>query len=380
MISTKKRDLKVEIMRIIAQYTVIASHIKGSVILANGELSSKVVMVESFCSICVLTFFVLSGFFMYNKEGDLLKLWKNAIVNFFKTIGVPFILAALFCIVFEDFLDTKASFLDCIRHMDFIHVLKTFFTGIVNLNVNSWPFSCAHLWFIFEYFFIVLVFPITYLILKKLDRKIVYAIVGLCAILLLANDYLMYSGNDILETTLFHYLRKPIFYSMLGSVLYNDFLIKRCKGPAGAIVNKKIFVASLGLYLVSVFTIFFVQRSYYINKSMYPYFASYESGLALISTISFICIIYNIRFTSILSIRKQKWAYYLASKMFGVYMIHFIFVHKLTTLGLQPILISKLTNPLYFILYYLLYGLAIMALSLLIIRAFDLIVGKGTKS
>ena len=105
-----KRNVKIEIIRLIACFAVIWYHIRELPFKSNGELSETAVFFECICTICVMTFFLITGFFIYNKKGNIIYDWLKMLKKFFINIFIPFIIICIITLIFHDYLISKNSF------------------------------------------------------------------------------------------------------------------------------------------------------------------------------------------------------------------------------------------------------------------------------
>ena len=97
------RNVKIELIRLIACMAVIWYHVRELPWKTNGELSETAVFFECICTICVMTFFLITGFFIYNKKGSIIENWISLIKKFFIQVFVFFIIVSIFTIVFMTF-------------------------------------------------------------------------------------------------------------------------------------------------------------------------------------------------------------------------------------------------------------------------------------
>ena len=190
-------NIKVEIIRILACISVIWYHIRFLPWKSNGELSEMAVLFESICTICVMTFFLMSGFFIYDKKNNIFADWIYLIKNFFIKIFIPFLAVAIFCIVFHKYLITTSTFYECIKNFSFSNIINALRDSVITLTSNSLPGSAAHLWYIYAYLYIILAYPITRFILTKTPRYATYILIVIILFIMIFNDYKSFYGNSI---------------------------------------------------------------------------------------------------------------------------------------------------------------------------------------
>lgn len=177
-----KRNIKIEIIRLIACMAVIWYHIRELPWKTNGELSETAVFFECVCTICVMTFFLITGFFIYNRKGTILENWGYLIKKFFSQVFIFFILVCIFTIVFHEFLISRESFLYCIQNASLSKIATTLFDSFKHFSANYLPGTAAHLWYIFSYAIIIIAYPITKFIIEKFPKYITYVILVILTI------------------------------------------------------------------------------------------------------------------------------------------------------------------------------------------------------
>ena len=374
IVKNRIRDLKVEILRVIASIVVVCYHIRSLPYKIDNTVSETNVMIECFCSICVLTFFLISGFYIYNKNGNIFKDWFDILKNFFIKIFIPFYLLVTISLVFNDFFLSSKTLYQCIKNFDLKNYFNLIYIGFKNFNVNSWPGTSAHLWYVFSYLLILLVYPINRLFLTKTNKYIIYIFLLIITLLHILNDYLIFNENVFIQY-FFDIFKKPIYFSEVGFVLYNDFIKKYLikKDSQHFIINRKIFIFGLVLYVYSIVILFIVQYNYYtFVRGVYTY-TSWLSSIALFETIGFIILIYCINFEKIFNEKLTNIIYFISKRTLGIYLIHYFIVVKLYSLQLQNFFYNRIRTLFGHILYFLLYGTFIFIVSLLLVLLFEFI-------
>ena len=135
-----KRNVKIEIIRLIACFMVIWYHIREVVDIGaeNFELKETVVFFESICTICVMTFFLITGFFIYNMKSDIISDWKKLLKKLFFNILIPFFILCLICLIFHDFIISKESFTYCISHIDIKEIAYKMYLSMGRWFIFYW--------------------------------------------------------------------------------------------------------------------------------------------------------------------------------------------------------------------------------------------------
>lgn len=377
------RNVKIEIIRLIACMAVIWYHIRELPWKSNGELSETAVFFECVCTICVMTFFLITGFFIYNKKGPIIKDWISLIKKFLKQVFSFFLFVAIFTLIFHDYLISKASFLYCIENVSFVRVFSTLFNSIIHLTANYLPGTAAHLWYVFSYAIIIIAYPITRYVMTKLPKYVGYIIIAILTICMIVNDYFLFFG-DPTYNLIFKVIHKPIYYSACGHVLYNDIIKKYIDDKIDSatnkdkifIINKPIFVISAITYAITFILLFNTQIGYYLGTNGEYVYTSWLSTFSLFLTSSFILFVYNLNLEIFLNDKIDNAVYYLSSKSLGIYMIHYPIITKFLSIGFQSRFTNNRPNILFHLMYYVFYSLFIFIVSFVILLAIEFVVNK----
>ncbi|MBR3288528.1 MAG: acyltransferase family protein [Lachnospiraceae bacterium] len=377
------RNIKIEIIRLIACMAVIWYHVRELPWKSNGELSETAVFFECICTICVMTFFLITGFFIYNKKGSIIENWLSLIKKFFKQIFIFFILVSLFTIVFHDFLISKESFVGCIANTSLEKIGATLFDTFRHFSANYLPGTAAHLWYIFSYAIIIIAYPITKFVIDRFPRLAIYIILVLLTICMVINDYYLFYGNPSYNL-IFKIIHKPIYYSLWGYVLYNDIIKKYIDEKLEAypnknnvfIINKPIFFISFILYAVTFVLLFKTQVAYDLGTNGEYVYTSWLSTYSLFLTTAFVLFVYNLNLDRFLNDKINNAIYYLSSKTLGIYMIHYLIITKFLSIGFQSRFTNNRPNIFYHLAYYIFYSLFIFIVSFALVFIIDFVVNK----
>lgn len=338
------------------------------------------------CTICVMTFFLISGFFIYNKKGTIIGDWVKLLKNFFLTVFIPFFVIVLISLVFQEYFVSNKTISECIKSIDLNFIRKSLYESfILHFSTNYLPGTSAHLWYIFSYATIIFVYPITRFILKNCNKMITYIILLIFLILMVTNDYLLYHNNPYVNF-FFVYVPKPIFYSAWGHVLYNDVLKPYIDDKNNTkskkqklVISKPLLLIGIALYIISFITLFFTQCAYYINVNNDYVYTSWLSTFSLIMTTGFIIVVYSINFERFFNDNISKAICFIASKTFGIYLVHYPIVTKLFVLGVQSTLKQNYKYIWQHIFYHIYYSLFIFIISFIIVCIVDYIVAIVVK-
>lgn len=379
----RKRNIKIEIIRIIACMAVIWYHIRELPWKSNGELSETAVFFECVCTICVMTFFLITGFFIYNKKGPIISDWISLIKKFISQVFVLFIVVSIFTIVFHDFLISRQSFIYCIQNISINNIFTTLFNSLRFFTANYLPGTAAHLWYIFSYAIIIIAYPITRYVMTKLPKWVGYTILIVLTICMVINDYFLFFG-DPTYNLIFKIIHKPIYYSAWGYVLYNDIMVKYIDEKLEKaidrdkvfIINKPLFIVSLITYAVTFILLFKTQVAYDLGTNGEYVYTSWLSTFSLVLTTSFVLLIYDINIERFLNEKINKVIYYISSKTLGIYMIHYPIITKFLSIGFQSRWTNNRPNILYHLLYYVFYSLFIFIVSFAVVWIVEFIIYK----
>lgn len=374
-ITKTKRNYKIEIIRLIACMLVIWCHIRDLPWKADGDLSETAILFETITSTCVTTFFMLTGFFIYNKNENIIKNWIKLLINYLLKIFIPFIIAAIFTLIFHDYIVSLRSFRECISTIDLKFICDSLFKSITTFDVRFLPDSAGHLWFVYAYGIIIISYPIVKIIIDKLNKKILYVLLLTYAMIMLTNDILAFSSNRILEIVFF-LIPRQIFYSAFGYVLYNDLIknkIDNINEKNDVIINKPLFFISLIIYIVNFIILFNTECKYLLttNKDyLYTSFLSFNSFLMTTTSIIMLC---DINFDKFVNEKIENIILYLSNKTLYIYLFHIFIVQKFLTLQIQYQFQKFRYNLFLHFIYYIIYGFVIFILSLLVAIIFNYI-------
>ena len=369
-----KRNVKVELLRVIACILVIWYHIRPLPLAfkPTGELSETAIFFECICTVCVMTFFLITGFFIYDREGGIIKSWLYFLKNFFIKIFPPFIIVSIICIVFHNYLISEASFMDCIHNFSFSRVCDMLLASLRSFSTDPLPGTAAHMWYIYAYFYIILVYPITRFIIKKLPECTTYIVLIIITIIMVLNDYNSFYGDSIYYM-FFDIVKKPVYYSVVGYMLYHK-IIKRfidekleLSDKNSIIINYKVLIIAIIMYVVTFILLFKTEVRYCLTTNNGYVYTSWLSLYSLILTIAFVLIIYDINIDLFVNDKIRKTILFLSGKTLGIYLIHYLVVVKLSSIGFQNEFTKRLTNIVHHFLYYTIYSLIIFVISLAIV-------------
>lgn len=228
----KKRDLSLEIMRLVAMFFVIFNHtgLKGYFLFADCKQGSPAFWIYMAMSVldkfAVPLYFMISGALLLGKDEDLGTLFRKRIS---KTALSLLVISAVYYLIDM----TNGT----IRYKGVENILD-FFVRLCCGNVKF------HLWFLYSYLIFLLILPFLRKIVKGLNNKeFIYMFILCLSIMVLKPvfEYTFFSGKhlhytlDLLETN-------NIVFPILGYYLYHKVDISAMK--------KRWLAAAWGINLV----------------------------------------------------------------------------------------------------------------------------------
>ena len=317
---------------------------------------------------------MISGFFIYSKNGKIFDDWIDVLKKFFKNIFLPFIILSIIAIIFNDFFISKANIVECIKNIDFNSYSKMLFDSFTHFSVAFLKPMAAHLWYVYAHLTILLVYPITRYILTK-SKKISYGIIIIYFIMLMTNDILVMKNIDNLNFVL-NILYRPVFYSAFGYLLYNDIIKKFVfdKNSEQIIINKNLFFISLVIYIITFVLLYKVTTKYYLTINGNYVYPSWYSSLIATMASTFILMVFNINFDYFLSDKIKNAICFVASKTLGIYLIHYFVAMKLNSIRFRDYIITNRPTFIHQVANYIISILLVFVISFIMVIIIDLLI------
>ncbi len=207
----RKKDLSLEIMRIVAMFFVIFNHtgLKGYFLFADCTPGSIVFWLYMGMSVldkfAVPLYFMISGALLLGKDEDLKTIFKKRIS---KTALALLIISAVYYIV--DIINGTIKFKGA-------ETVLNFFVGLFCGNIKF------HLWFLYSYLIMLLILPFLRRIVRGLSRK-EYRYMFILAFSVMVFkplfEYIFFNGKELHYT--FSLLdTNNVVFPILGYYLYN---------------------------------------------------------------------------------------------------------------------------------------------------------------
>lgn len=183
-----KKDTSVELARLLACFIVIGVHTKLSVI---GDCVGDFSRLYICCILAdgVAVFWMITGFFLFQNTS-----YRKVLRHTWKRVGIPLIAFSLFVFYFRDWLiggETLAASL-CHTPAEYLEVGKKLLTWTNPIGHTN------HLWYLYVYILLMLIFPVLKGLVSYLDAKPVRIKYFLAAslVILILNDI---SCNQLCE-------------------------------------------------------------------------------------------------------------------------------------------------------------------------------------
>ena len=320
-IETKnKRDISVDLIRVVACLTVIATHLCLQVLnQAYNRIDWSRLLEKSFFTDGVPIFFMITGFFIANGR-SYKKIWKSTIFK----IVLPAFLFVIFTQIFYPFFTNQESFIYCLKNVkiNLIGIIQ----AILKADVTYLNSLCAHLWYIFSYIKIVIWIPILWLVCNKtkeakLARRIMILFASLNLVLMDIQRF--FTLPTIGEIKILNIVPLEILYVLFG---YELFTYKdKIKN------NKKICIFSLiGFILINFFR-YKIEIQYMVINNFtdivgrISFIDWHYTSICIISAICLFMFLYSFE---IKSKKISDIILWISNKTFGIYLIHYLIIAK----------------------------------------------------
>ena len=317
----KKRDISVELIRVVACILVVAIHLSLQVFNQYySQVDWSRLFEKCFFTDGVPLFFMITGFFIANGR-SYKKTWKGV----WKKILIPVAIYVLFAQIFYMFITNKQTIMWCLQNaianLNLQGILRAILTGEV-IHINS---LCAHLWYIFSHIKIVIWMPVLWLICKNeqtpnLARRM---IMGFGIFSFIMQDIQKFITIPADSLKVFTMVDPAILYVLFGYELFvNKDKIKK---------NKKLCIISLILFVIANVAKYKLEMEYMVINNFYDIVGRssfLEWKYTSLNIISSICLFMALYSFEIKSERFSKNITWLSDKTFGVYLVHYLLIAK----------------------------------------------------
>ena len=296
-----KRDPAIEMARIIACLMVIGVHTCLSTSI-NGIYEFYRVVIACFIADGVAIFWLISGCFLFNKSS-----YKKLVLHTVKNIIIPMCIFSIFSFYLSDWLIGGTTLKESIIHTkeEYLSILKGILVWTNPVNYGG------HLWYLYAYLLVILIFPILKAFVTYLDSDIRYikCFMLISFIFLILNDI---SGNKLAQFS-HHSINALVpasLYTIWGHIIYkyrNHFVNKKYAISFGVIF--------IGLNIIRASIQFRRYNAVEFNDSILYWFSSI--GIVCSISVIIFCL-------SMIKENKKNNSiiYKLASGTFLVYLVH----------------------------------------------------------
>ena len=369
-VTPKKRDISIELIRVVACILVVAIHLSLQVFNQYySQVDWSRLFEKCFFTDGVPLFFMITGFFIANGR-SYKKTWKGVA----KKILLPTAIYVLFAQIFYMFITNKQTIAWCLQNafanLNLQGILRAILTGDV-IHINS---LCAHLWYIFSHIKIVIWMPLLWLICKNestpnLARRmaIVFGVIAL-----IVQDVQKFVVIPDFALNLFTMVDTVILYVLFGYELFiNKDKIKN---------NKKLCVISLALFAFINVVKYKLEMQYMVMNNFYDIVGRssfLEWKFTSLNIISSICLFMALYSFTIKSEKISNIITWLSDKTFGVYLIHYLLIAKVDLYKFDKY--GKLTEELIYLVLSILITFVSSVLIVWLLKKISALCGNGIK-
>ena len=369
-VTSKKRDISIELIRVIACILVVAIHLSLQVFNQYySQVDWSRLFEKCFFTDGVPLFFMITGFFIANGR-SYKKTWKGVA----KKILLPTAIYVLFVQIFFMYITNKQTITWCLQNafvnLNLQGILRAIFTGDV-IHINS---LCAHLWYIFSHIKIVIWMPLLWLICKNestanLARRMIIAF-GVIALVI--QDIQKFVVIPDLALNVFTMVDPVILYVLFGYELFtNKDKIKN---------NKKLCIISLVLFVIANVLKYKLEMQYMVINNFYDIVGRssfLEWKYTSLNILSSICSFMALYSFTIKSEKISKIITWLSDKTFGVYLIHYLLIAKVDLYKFDKY--GKLTEELIYLVLSILITFVSSVLIVWLLKKITALCGNGIK-
>ena len=368
--NVKKRDISVELIRVVACLLVVAVHLSLQVFNQYySQVDWSRLFEKCFFTDGVPLFFMITGFFIANGR-SYKKTWKSV----GKRILLPVGIYVLFAQIFYMFITNKQSIMWClqnaINNLNLQGILRAILTGDV-VNINS---LCAHLWYIFSHIKIVIWMPVLWLICKNEDTP------NLARRMIMGFGIFSFVIQDIQKFVLIPDTAIKIFTMVDPTILYVLFGYELFVNKDKIKKNKKLCIISLVLFVLANVAKYKLEMQYMVINNYYDIVGRssfLEWKYTSLNIISSICLFMALYSFEIKSERFSKIISWLSDKTFGVYLVHYLLIAKVDLYKFDKL--GKLGEELIYLALSITITFTASVLVVCILRKISELIGKGFK-
>lgn len=351
----QQKDVKAELLRVLACLMVIMVHIRIQPI-TDGQILKTTVFINCILSSAVGLFFLVTGFFLYSSRKSFWQVGRHFLLK----ILAPTLLSVIFTLLFEPWILGQSTMADCITNSNIIEAAGAALNGVLRISSDYWGILCGHLWYITEYGKLILLYPVVAVLVKYADTRILLYLAGFNVFHCLAIDFCRSFG-----ILCFIYSEPFILPSqalvIIGCVLYQkkQHLKQRRWIPA----------ALLFTYGAGLLCMFYLQMRQFKGEGgdwSGAYFTTWLSGIGMLLAIILAALVLSLPDTWKLWDLIKRPITFLGSLSFPVYLIQYAVIIKMGSLGINAPFLLLTVDSVGKVIYYLLYGLFVFSVSVLL--------------
>lgn len=333
----KKRNVNIELLRIIGCMLVVAAHYFMNHRLAEDGVSYQipVILMESFVRSCTPIFFLITGFFLFDRE----KKVKETIRYVVLKILVPAWIIIFLGNFLDRFLNGQATLLQCLTSPELD--LQNLSYSI--LMWHNGAINAYHIWFLFALAYIYILYPV----LKLLCTENPSMTCTRRYVLLISIGYFV--CKETFDTIVGHqvfffpavFAYWPVVYILLGYEFKRFYETKLQKA------EKTFLYQMLGLGLFIAGSLITFGLSYFVdlagNGAYGEAFIEFSSFGPFVSSVGIFLWGISVR---IRNQKVQKVILSMGKNTFVAYLVHLMILIKLRSMGMERAVSDIVgTNP-----------------------------------
>ena len=323
--AAKRKDARVELLRILACLLVILMHVRTIAVLPDGTIADWALLANMLSAPGVGLYFLICGCFI--PRAPVFRAWKSFLLR----ILLPAFLFIIAADLLDGWLSGECGILQSILSADIKGIAGGIVQGILRADAWSLGRCTGHLWFLFSYFTIMLWMPLMHAVVMGKGEKALLFFVILSIVSLLIVDY----------ATLFPVafaIPMPqlppweLMYAAAGYLLYQG--IKR--------PSKTGFFGAAGLTVLMCVLMFFAQKALYLkglaeggapaDVGLIPYYLNCLSGLCAVCAMAIAAAVF---FLPEPEGKLHEVICTIGGVTYPVFLLHFPIIYKIRTLGLE---------------------------------------------
>lgn len=306
-----KRDINVDIIRVMACMIVIGTHVDN--LIPTVVDKSKTLWIILFGD-GVSLFFIIMGFFLF-KSSSFSKLLKRTVVE----IIVPALIIAVLSRLLYPWLSNELSLRMCLKELSFD--CKDFFQNILSWTPGG--YRCEHLWYIFSYVQVILLFPLLYPFCKcNTKASWSYYIPIFCGIGLIINDIQVFWTLPI-KITPYIMMGLPAIYALAGACIYEKR--EKIRG------NKWIGLISIVACILLQICRWMLQLRLFERDISNNYYVYWNTGFGF--WVSILVVVFILSIKIIIPPWLEAIISFLSVRTFEIYLVHYAIILFLDTRG-----------------------------------------------